>query len=315
MAHSFSHIVNPVGRNENAELFKTQLVTIDSFKRAKSATSSGIEVESIAVVTPHNGEAGAFADKTVFLERTVSDLHKFNQPRSLPLVSDLLDIGVACASGEYVVFTNSDIILTPWFYNCIAEFIDRGHDALVVNRRRIPVRLANQSYEVMLAHAGYAHNGYDCFVFKKSLYGKFVKSGICIGIPMAGNDIFYNIFTHAENPALLANQHLTFHLGLELVKAWGTKEYVDYNYREFTSLLRKLKPAMSISKFPGSGLPFFKRHFRWLMNPTYDYKTMCALDFSQWSQQRPAVPPKEISGLRSRYYEWLQRQVNFRDND
>lgn len=315
MKHSFSHIVNPVGAHENAALYKTQRVTIESFGKAKAATVAGIEVESIAVVTPHNHDAGSFADKTVQLTRTVADVHKFQVPRNLPLVSDILDKGVAEATGEYIIYSNSDIVLTPWFYNCLSEFINRGHDALVVNRRRIPARLADQPYEVMLAHAGYAHNGYDCFVFKKSLYSKFLKTGICIGIPMAGNDIFYNIFTHAENPVLLANQHLTFHLGIDLVKNWGSEEYLTYNTGEFRTLLKSLRPAMSIARFPGSGLSFFKRHFRWLMNPTYDYRTMCALDFSQWSQPRPAVFPKQIPGVRHRYYEWLQRQVNFRDND
>lgn len=315
MKHSFSHIVNPVGETENPALHKLQRTTIESFTKAKRYSKAEAQIEVIAVANPKHIDAGTFADKAVYLERSVNALLSFSQPRELPIFSDILDKGVAEATGEYIVFSNSDIIITPWFYDCISEFITGGHDALVINRRRIPSRLAEESYEIMLAHAGYAHNGYDCFVFKKTLYSKFAKSGICLGIPMAGNDLFYNIFTHAENPALLANQHLTFHLGLELVKEWGSKELQKHNSAEFRKLVKALKPDMKIEKFPSSGLPFFKRHFRWLMNPTYDYRTMCALDFTQWSHPRKTVNQKEISGLRHRYFEWLQRKVNFRDND
>ncbi len=315
MSYSFSHIINIVSAAENAELEKIQRITIESIRRAKQYLNSGVTVETIAAIGSNSSADVGFAERTAVLRRNVGDVSSFSTSRNLPIVSDILDEGVKASAAEYIVFSNADIALTPWFYNAITEFLKRGHDALVINRRRIPARLIDQPFEVMLAHAGSEHIGFDCFVFKKSLHNKFVKTNICIGIPMAGGDIFHNIFTFAENPVLLANQHLTFHLGIDLVKSWGNSEYYAHNRKEFRTLLKKLKPHMQIAKFPGAGLGFFRRHFRWLMNPTYDYRTMCSLDFSQWNSHRPKPTRKEIPGLAHRYYEWLQRKVNFREED
>ena len=315
MSYTFSHIVNVVGKEENAELFSLQEISLQSFGHARKNLNSGVSVEVICVAGPSGPESVPHADRTVRLNRTVDDVGTFSGKRKLPLISDILDSGVAASNGDYIVFTNADIILTPTFYNVVAHYLSKGKDALVINRRRIPYALKNEPYEVMVAHAGKAHSGWDCFVFKKSLYERFLKTQICIGIPMAGNDIFYNIFTFAETPELLTNQHLTFHLGMDLVKVWGSPEYYAHNRREFRKLLKQLKPQMKIAKFPGAGLSFFKRHFRWLMNPTYDYRTMFSVDMSQLSLPRPKPRKPEIPGLAQRYYEWMLRKIDFREND
>jgi hypothetical protein len=265
--YSFSHIINIVSAAENAELEKVQRITIESLRRAKQYLNPGVSIETIAVLDRNSSADGSFADKSTRLTRSVADVAQFSSKRNLPVVNDILDAGISIAHSDYIVFSNTDIALTPWFYNTVAEYLKRGHDALVINRRRIPARLIDQPFEVMLSHAGTEHIGFDCFVFKKSLYEKFVKTSICIGIPMAGGDLFHNIFTFAEKPVLLTNQHLTFHIGIDLVKNWGDPEYCSHNRREFKTLLKKLKPHMQIAKFPGSGLGFFRRHFRWLITP------------------------------------------------
>lgn len=315
MEYTFSHIINVVSREENPKLFEIQEKTALSFAQARKNLPSHVSVEVIAIVDKTFQGNCAFADKTVQLSRTVLEVHAFREKRALPIVNDILDAGIAAASGRHVIYSNTDIMLTPWFYPVVAHYLAKENDALVINRRRIPLALADEPYEVMLAHAGKVHSGWDCFVFPKELYSRFVKTNICTGIPMAGNDIFHNIFTFATHPALLANQHLTMHLGMDLVKKWGPQEYYDFNKREFNKLLKQLKPAMQIAKFPGAGLPFFRRHFRWLMNPTYDYPTMCSVDLKQLSVKRPAPRKPEIPGLAHRYYEWMIRRINFREED
>lgn len=297
-------------------MYTIQKSTIATFLSAKKALNENIGLQTIAVVYDTGNAEFVWTDDRVALTRSVSDVVRLRQQRPLPLVSDILDLGVSEANGDYIIFTNTDIALTPWFYNALAAHIETGkYDALVINRRRIPARLLNAPIELQVAHAGKQHIGFDCFVFRKSLYTKFIRTNICLGIPMAGNDIFYNIFTFAENPVLLANQHMTYHIGMDLVKNWGDSDFYAHNKKEFHELLKQLKPSMQIAKFPGAGLPFFKRHFRWLMNPTYDYRTMCSVDFSQLGTPRPKPANQEMPGLAHRYYEWLQRKVNFREND
>lgn len=312
MSYSFSHIINTVSQEENASLFRIQEVTLRSVRESVSANAPGISVQPVAVCFP---EAAASVSPvfqaTAQLLRSVSDMRRFAVPRRLPLISDILKAGAGVATGDYLVFSNTDIALVPAFYNAAAYYLGKGHDALVINRRRIPARFLDAPYEVQVAHAGYDHIGYDCFIFRRALLEKFYDAEVCIGIPPAGNDLFYNIFTFAENPLLLTRQHMTFHAGMDLYKSWGSREYLDYNYGKWKKMLRALRPAMRIEKFPGAGLPFLKRHYKWLMNPTFDYPTMFGLDLRQLNTPRKKYPAKEIQGLKHAYLERVMRTVNF----
>jgi hypothetical protein len=312
MSFNFSHIINPVSEKENPELFAAQKITFQSIAESRKRLKGNISVELIAVSFPEaNSVSEKIADKTIPLLRSVADIKKFNRERKLPIIHDLLSEGIKNASHDYIVFTNIDIALMPDFYNVVNWYCEKGHDAVVINRRRIPNKLKNAPLEVMQAHAGYMHTGYDCFIFKKSLFEKFVPTNICIGIPPAGNDIFYNLFTFAENPLLLTERHLTFHLGMELVKIWGSSEYYHFNYSEFSKLLKKLDPHIDIAKFPGAELSFFKRHFKWLMNPTLYYPQLFRKDFSKSSKRKNKSKPE----VKQKFYEWLIRKINFRDRE
>ncbi|HTL82856.1 MAG TPA: hypothetical protein VL651_14180 [Bacteroidia bacterium] len=312
MDHSFSHILNFVSGKENAELFRIQQKTLHSMELLKKNCPSSVSLQMIAVSFPEaKHEIPALFDASCELSRSVLDLHDFREKRRLPLISDILSEAAKVATGEYVIFANSDIVFVPGFYNAIQFYLSKGHDALIINRRRIPARFMDEPYEVQVAHAGYDHIGYDCFVFKRSLIGKFFPAEVCIGVPPAGNDLFYNIFTFANDPLLLTRQHLTFHIGMDLEKEWGTEEYLDYNYDKWKKMLKALRPQMNIAKFPGAGLSFFKRHFKWLMNPTFDYPTMFRVDLKQLRVKRKKYPAKELPGAHNAYMEWMLPKVNF----
>jgi hypothetical protein len=312
MEYSFSHLLNTVSQEENASLFRIQEVTLRSMRESVKASAPGISVQHVAVCFPEAQLAVPhFFHSSAQLLRSVSDMQQFAVPRRLPLISDILKAGAAVATGDYLVFSNTDIALTSGFYNAAAYYLSKGHDALVINRRRIPARFLDAPYEVQVAHAGYEHIGYDCFVFRRSLLEKFYESEVCIGIPPAGNDLFYNIFTFAENPLLLTRQHMTFHVGMDLYKSWGSREYLAYNYAKWKKMLHALRPSMQIAKFPGAGLPFLVRHYKWLMNPTFDYPTMCRVDLTQLSAPRKKYPEKEMRGLKHAYLERVMPTVNF----
>jgi hypothetical protein len=202
----------------------------------------------------------------------------------------------------------------PFFYETISSYVKKGHDAIVINRRRISKNyLEEKDLNLMYGEAGKSHTGYDCFVFSRELLGKFILKDIFIGTPPSGNDLFYNLFTFAENPILFTEKHLTFHAGMDLHKDWGDAGINSHNQKEFLLLLKELKPSMDISKFPGANYGFFKRHFIWLMNPTFHYPTMMSLDFKQLGRKRKKPAKSETPGGKSKYLEWLIRKVNFRD--
>ena len=54
--------------------------------------------------------------KTAFLERSVADMAKFEKQKKLPLISDILANLFNATDADYLIYTNNDIILQPFFY-------------------------------------------------------------------------------------------------------------------------------------------------------------------------------------------------------
>ncbi|MCX6199785.1 MAG: hypothetical protein NTY88_11290, partial [Bacteroidetes bacterium] len=279
MNFSAAHVINPVSADENEELFTTQQITVQSMLAAKKyfELPNNIRLCSIA-----KKEIVAKCHPDFFvlpnLQRDISDVLP-GQRKSLPFLKDILQAAGNHTSEDYIIYTNLDIALMPYFYSTIATYVAQGHDAIIINRRLLHNKFASQkNLNMLYAEAGRVHTGYDCFVMKRSLLSKFILNDICLGAPPVCNDLFYNIFTFAENPILLTDKHLTFHIGFELYKDWGSSAIVKHNYSEFYRMIKELFPHMNISKFPGADLSLIKRHFKWLMNPTFHYPTMLKLD-------------------------------------
>ena len=309
---SIAHIINPVSAADNAELFRIQEITFTSIVNAKEYSKGRVDVKTY-VTQYEDAQSIAPADFKMLanLNRSVSDISAFKIPRKLPLIKDILDMLYANTDAEYLIYTNLDICLMPQFYLTVNDYINNGCDAFVINRRRISGNYNSPSQlEQMYSEIGKEHTGYDTFVFKRTHYEKFIMKNMCLGIPLVGNDLFYNIFCFAENPKLFTDKHLTFHIGMELYKEWGDDEHNKHNQQEFLFLMKDVAPFIDITKFPGANLNLFSRHFKWLMNPTFHYPTMFIADLKQLGKKRRPAE-KERKTMKQRYVEWLLKRINF----
>lgn len=317
MGLRLAHLLNLVSENENPQLYKVQKLTLRTVEAALKATDNRIPVRVMSAQFPQ-AVSGIpdFVATTESLTHHAAEISALSAKARLPLIKDILSKLKEDNTATHFVFSNLDICLMPSFYNAVASYLNQGHDALIINRRRIKSGfLEEEDLNLMYAEAGEVHTGYDCFIFSRELLDKFIFTDIYIGVPPAGNDIFYNIMAFASNPVLLTEKHLTFHVGMDLVKEWGSAELNRHNKTQFAVLLKQLYPHLRIANFPGAGYGFFRRHFKWLMNPTFCYPVMLRLDFSQWkvARRKPAEP--ELKGWKNSYYEWLVRKINFRDKD
>lgn len=309
--HYFSHLINAVSETESKSLFEVQGFTMKSIVKAKDyANQSGIQVQNMVCLT--QGNSAVIPDSFALvnpLERVSSDVVKTN--KKVPFFNDILQRLYDNSTGEYLIYTNLDICLMPNFYTSVKALIERGHDAIIINRRVIAMAHAQHgNLERMYADLGKVHTGYDTFVFKKDLFKKFILKDICVGVPPVGNDLFYNLFVFAENPILENEMHLTFHIGEDLVKSWGDNPLLKHNASEFKKLLKEIAPLMQIEKFPAANRGFIKRHFKWLMNPTVSYPLMAKTDFKQFWRKRKPRKKREIPGFWHRYYEWMIKKIN-----
>ncbi len=241
---SFGHIVNPVAAGKNPGLDIAQPITLETMRLARDF-AKGVEIHLYAAPGP-NEERTALPDMfedAGSLKRSICDIKQFKLKRNLPLIKDILDLLYAATPADYLVYTNIDIALQPYFYLSLAQIIGKGYDCFVVNRRTVSAdyRRIEQIPE-MYAQTGSSHPGYDCFVFKKVLYPKFILGNICIGTAWIGRALLANMVCFSQKFREFNNLHLTFHIGDDV--DWRKAEYDDYlqeNHREYLTIFTRLE--------------------------------------------------------------------------
>lgn len=230
-----SHIVNPVKIGKDRDLYFQQPITFETMRVArKFAFEKGIKVEFYAVGYPEDDEVmpNDFIQLSS-LERSVLDYGKFNIPRKLPFFKDILDRLYEATDAEYLIQTNADIGLQPFFYLLIKRIIeDLGYDAFCINKRIIPDHYRSiDELPLMWAEMGNAHAGFDCFVFHRDLYPAFRVGKVCMGTPWSEATVGLSMDYYAKKFTVFQNAHATFHIGDPRI--WRPAQYNDY--RQFNT--------------------------------------------------------------------------------
>lgn len=250
--NSVAHIVNPFKASPSSDLFIAQPITFQSMIHAKEIAKDQIRVElfSAQFEEDKNMVPEGFIT-TENLDRSVLDLHTFEHKVKLPLLEDILERVYKASQADYLIYTNVDIGLYPDFYLAINRFIDEGHDAFIINRRRLPaIYKSTKDLESIYKEKGSRHPGFDCFVFRREIYPLLKLQNICIGVPFVEISFSQNLFALSEHFKLFDKEHLTFHIGLEVFKKRAPQEYVDYNRKNFWKLIKTLDPKPDLKKFP-----------------------------------------------------------------
>lgn len=220
------------------------------------------------------------------LQRSIIDVNTNLKGRKLPLIADILKVLGQNSSADYFIYTNADIGLMPFFYEYVVQKILEGHDALVINRRRVNSGYTKvEQLPEIYADLGASHPGFDCFVFKRELLQKFILGDICVGISFIGVALAHNIFSFAEKPLFVADQHLTFHIGV-VVLVPRTNDFYKHNRDEFFDKVQPaLKPHFKLNKFPYAALPFPKRALKWILNPSLFARSYVELEGKSFLQK------------------------------
>lgn len=243
------HIVNPF-RSPGGDCDDgTQALSYETMRRAKDFCHDlSVHLAAVVAETEEDCVPGAF-DLAGTLNRSVDQVAKFDHPRPLPLLFDILGQGYRYAvklaeqHGEapddvFLVYTNADICLMPHFYATVAGLVAHGFEAITINRRTIPqYEQCLGNLGKMYAEYGDSHPGYDCFVFPISHFDRYVTSDACIGRDFVARSLLYNMIANARHMVMLRQAHLTFHIGNE--RAWSDPRFGDY--RQFN-----VKQAISV---------------------------------------------------------------------
>ncbi len=230
------------------------------------------------------------------LLRSVLDVNQNLKKRKLPLIKDILEALKNASNANYFIYTNADIGLMPNFYKKVWLEIQKGHDAIIINRRRLKTKYFKISdLEKIYKDQGKSHPGFDCFVFKKTLLEKFILDNICVGIPFLGVTLAYNIFSFAKNPLYIPNRHLTFHIGKEVLPKRNNSFY-KHNFESFFYTIKpKLKPHFKLQKFPYGDKNWLVQFYKFVLNPSLQTNDFLALKFPtifKASQTKPYLKYK-----------------------
>lgn len=265
-----AHIINPVKVNEKSDLHVAQPITFETMLRAKQNSEFNNQIE--LYTTQFEGDKEIIPEGFHVLSnltRSVLDVNPKLTKRKLPLIGDILEKVSETNASDYVIFTNMDIALMPYFYDAVFSYLNKGHDALVINRRRISNKYKTiGELPLMYADLGKSHPGFDCFVIKTELLDKFIFGDICIGISFLEATLVHNIFSFAQNSLYIPNAHLTFHIGMDVLVARNNDFYKHNRTEFFENIYPKLKPHFELKKFPYGALPFPERAIKWMLNPS-----------------------------------------------
>jgi hypothetical protein len=188
--------------------------------------------------------AKKFSSCISLLHRSCNDLERFSNTRKLPFLSDVLRTAISIVDPkDYIVFTNSDICLTPSFYQVASIFLSMGFDGIVINRRTLPrFPLDPNLLPLMSVVTGDTHPGVDCFIISAVAFLRFDFSAETIlGVPAVMRPLLFNMVAQCNRVAIFKDIHATFHIGNDEI--WRDPENSgiwEHNLREVKAFSGRL---------------------------------------------------------------------------
>lgn len=245
-AYRFAHILNPVSKPPDHELSIAQRLTYRSIDAARKSYKQGSRRDVQVICAGYEEDYAvfpSFAGKAVLLSRSLRDLTGAADAPKFPVVADILGACAEVVDAEYLIFTNVDIALMPFFYEVVDKLLDGGLESMTINRRCIDAS-SNEldDLQLLYSNAGKSHVGHDCFVFRKSHLSRIDLGNLCIGLPGFDTVLKLILKYRCTKYADLRDRHLTFHLGDDM--NWGStrmQRWREWNYAQTVAPLKKLR--------------------------------------------------------------------------
>ena len=117
MTYRFAHIINPVIVPSSSDLFVAQPITFESIRIAKKLAMDDIDVSVYTAQFPEDQSIiPSWFEKTPDLTRSALDFVQSRKQRKLPLIGDILERLHQAADADYLIYSNVDISVQPFFY-------------------------------------------------------------------------------------------------------------------------------------------------------------------------------------------------------
>lgn len=221
-----AHVINPVLANQDntSYLYYTQPITFEAMFESKKYIENNhdnvkINLYSIGypeddIITPD------YFIKLPYLTKSIKDIYIDLSEKKLPFLQDIFDSIKNYVNADYIIYSNSDIIVHTKFYEFIYTNINKyNYDSMIINRRdNIPkfinnIQLNKDYLNLIFELDGERHIGRDCFIIEKSIFDKIDMKDVFIAHPPWGLVLMKYLDDISTNFKLFRNEYLTFHLG------------------------------------------------------------------------------------------------------
>lgn len=253
MLTKYAHIINPFKASPDRDVYLAQPIVFDSIKKARDFAKKNISVELLTTQFREDREIIPEHFKILDdLDR--SFLEDGEQEYKLPYIVDILDKAYeSILDADYLIHSETDIGLMPFFYDTIDALVKQGYDAIIVNCRCIANKFENEDdLPIIWSEVGEKHPGWDCFIFRRDIYKKYNLGEVIVGANSIGRALFVNLKYHAKKFIELTDSHLTFHLGSSqhLVNLYNPdKDYFGYecNLHNEKEVIRIIEDLLKVN--------------------------------------------------------------------
>lgn len=246
-----AHIINPVkvDSNNSSYLHIAQPITFQSMLQAQYEAHrfKDMDIHVDLYITQYHKDREIVPKGFIILpdlDKSTLDFHTFKTGnRELPRIRDIIDRLHESSSAEYFVYTNVDIGLQKNFYIYVVTLINKGFDAICINRRNnIPKYLNGfgildvSQLEIIYKQKGEKHRGTDCFIFRRDIVPILNLGNVFVGYPPVGKALREQIQKNSERFIWVKNKRVTFHIGKDNPRNMKMSihiEYTEYNKREY----------------------------------------------------------------------------------
>ena len=229
---NFLHVLNLFSKNKDSGLGEIQVATLETMRAARIyVTNSNMktEVDFVSINSPQDTYlVPDYFIQSIELDRDVTSVSNFSINRPLPLIFDILNlVNGSSSTADVIVFTNSDICLTPSFYVVVTKLLNLGFDSIIINRRTIQGFHPESPDPIAVADIGESHPGLDCFVFPREWIDEFAGNTACVGAGQVMRGLLMNLVARAKSLLVLTQVHLTYHYGDD--RLWMKKDMDEYH--------------------------------------------------------------------------------------
>lgn len=271
-----THLISPFSCPSESEAAWIQQMSIDSILAASQTCTEAQLTLASTCLKDEEKSAPAFGERLSSMTRNSRDLG-LSELSPRPLLNDLIS-KLSEVQADAYIYTNMDIGLMPQFYSYVVQQLNKGHDALVINRRRLAHKHSQSSSLAELqSDLGRSHPGFDCFVFKAELLPKLLLGDLILGVPFVEVSLAHNLFALASKPLYVPDAHLTFHVGGDVLPIPNAQAKAHNRSIYHREIKPQLQSQFELKKFPYGSIPFPARALKHIANPalfTRDYIRM-----------------------------------------